>query len=158
MSWTKRELITQAYEEIGLGGDYNIDAEQYQSGLRKLDLLMATWNNRGIRLGYPLHSSPSTSDIDSDSGIPDGALEAVYLNLAIRIAPTIGRQIGRETKVAARAAYQGVIAKSTQPKEMQITDLPAGAGHKPWGDADFRFLEEEKDPIQVGPDAELDLY
>lgn len=157
MSWTKRQLITQAFEEIGLSGDYTIAAEQYQTALRKLDALMGTWNARGLRLGYPLVSDPATSDIDADSGLPDSALEAAYLNLAIRLAPLIGRTISRETKVSARQAYQCLITRSTFPNQMQIANLPSGAGHKSFGDSSYRFLRPPSDPLEAGPDAELDF-
>jgi hypothetical protein len=35
--------------------------------LRRLDAMMAEWNAKGIRLGYPLPGSPENSDINAES-------------------------------------------------------------------------------------------
>ena len=79
MSWTKRQLIVQAYSELGLA-DYVFDlsADQLADAMRKMNSMMATWNAKGIRLGYPMPNSASGGDLDDDSAIPDSANEAVY--------------------------------------------------------------------------------
>lgn len=74
MGWTKRQLITQAFEEIGLAAYvFDLTPEQLQSALRRMDAMVAGWNSNGVRIGYPLPSSPDSSNIDADSGVPDFA-------------------------------------------------------------------------------------
>jgi hypothetical protein len=92
MSWTKRQFVVQAFEEIGYASyTYDIQPEQLQAGLRRLEAMMGTWNGRGIRLGYPLSSNPDSAELDVSSNVPDSANEAIYTNLAIRIAPIVGK-------------------------------------------------------------------
>jgi hypothetical protein len=154
MGWTKREFVVQAFEEIGYTS-YIYDAmpEQLQSVLRRLDAMMATWNAKGIRIGYPLPSSPNNSDINEQTNVPDAANEAIYLNLAIRIAPMIGKTIQQETKQAAKAAYDALLIKTAHPLQMQYPGtLPAGAGNKPWRNADNPFLTGPVEPLLAGQD------
>ena len=85
MGWTKRDIIEQAFDEIGLAGYvFDLQPQQLDSALRRLDNMMATWNGKGIRIGYALPSSPGSSDLDQESGVTDMAIEAMALNLAIR--------------------------------------------------------------------------
>ena len=57
MSWTKRQFINAALEEIGLASYvFDIQPEELESALRRLDAMMADWNAKGIRIGYPLSS------------------------------------------------------------------------------------------------------
>jgi len=64
MSWTKRQFITQAFEEIGLAAYvFDLTAEQLDSALRRMDSMVAGWNANGVRIGYPLPGSPEDSDL-----------------------------------------------------------------------------------------------
>jgi len=159
MSWTKRDLVKQAFEEIGYN-EYNFDLspEQLESGLKKLDSMMATWNIRGLRLGYPLASSPSLSNLDTDSELLDFAIEAVYKNLALSIAPSIGKVVSKETKKDAKNTRDTLLMLNSKPKPMQITGLPRGAGNKSWRYSDSPFLDNPSEPLLGGDDGEIDLY
>ena len=147
MSWTKRQLVNQAFDIIGMSSyTYDLQPEQLQSALRQLDTMMATWYNRGVQLGYPIPTSPEDADLDTESNVPDRANEAIYTNLAIRIAPNYGKQVMRELKQAAFYAYQGVLSIASLPNEMQYPEtLPKGSGNKP-----YRWREEFF-PIPYGP-------
>ena len=90
-----------------------------QLALRRLDAMMAGWNARGIRLGYPLPSSPSDSSLTEPTGVPDRANEAVILNLAILLAPGIGKTVSADTRIQARAALNTLLARAAMPPEMQ---------------------------------------
>jgi len=157
MSWTKREFVNQAFEEIGFAYGYDLDPDQLQSALSKLDGMMAQWNGKGIRLSYPLPSSPTNSTLDQETEVPDYANEAIYLNLALRIAPGFGKVPARELKQFAKQAYNVLLSRSTIPSERQITDLPKGAGNKPWRLTDDPFLDPVTDTLDAGPDSELEF-
>lgn len=159
MAWIKREFIEAAFDELTLA-DYVFDLspEDLQSVLKKLDAMMATWNGLGIRIGYPLPSSPSTSNIDASTNVPDSANEAIYTNLALRLAPSFGKMASNETKVTAKQGFNLLLSRSAQPPQMQLPGtLPAGAGNT-WGRVMWRpFLNRPVDRLTAGPDSFLDL-
>tara|TARA_R110000787_G_scaffold84374_4_gene180890 strand:+ start:4502 stop:4990 length:489 start_codon:yes stop_codon:yes gene_type:complete len=160
MAYTKRDIVVQAFEEIGLAAYvFDLQPQQLDGALRRLDNMMATWNGKGIRLGYPLPSSPSESDLSQDINVPDTAYEAMSLNLAIRIAPGYGKAVSPDTKAAAKSAYNQIIAQSAKPIEMQLNadSIPAGAGNKRNRNDNSPFLARPSNPLLAGPDSLLDL-
>ena len=105
MSFTKRQFVEAAFEEIGLAAYvFDLSPQQMESAVRRLDTMIAEWNAKGIRLAYPLPSSPQDSDIDAETTVPDSANEAIICNLGIRLAPSYGKQVMPETKVTAKMA------------------------------------------------------
>ena len=152
MGWTKQQLIQQAYTEIGKNPNiFNIDPDDMESALRTLDSMMASWNNRGIRLGYALPSSSDSSSLDSESGVPDWANEAIYLTLAVRLAPGIGKTPTPQTLLAARTAFATLPNRGAFPPEQQFRNgLPSGAGNKPQRTANYTFLPPPVDALTAG--------
>ena len=158
MSWTKKELIQEAFDAIGIASySFDLEEDQYVSALRKLDSMMASWNGLGLRLSYPLYDSQSDSDIDEASNVPDWANEAVYLNLATRIAPSFGKMISPDIKQNARNAYDVVMARITRPPEYSITGLPQGQGSKAWRYDDNVTLRDPSPTLTDGSGDEIDL-
>ena len=159
MGWTKRQFIVQAFEEIGLAAYvFDLGPEQLQSALRRLDSMMATWNAKGIRLGYPIPSNPQDSDLDSATNVPDAANEAIYLNLGIRLAPGFGKTVSADTKASAKMGYDTLLSRAAMPMEQQLpANMPAGAGNKPWRNADNPFLIPPIDPLLAGQDGEIEF-
>lgn len=147
MSWNKRQFVHEAFSLLGLSNyTYNLQSEQLQTGLRLLDGMMGTWNGRGLSLGYPIPVSPEDSDLDEETNVPDRANEAIYLNLAIRIAPGFGKQVSPDIKQDARSAYRSLLSWSAMPREMSLPNtLPRGQGNKTWNDED-RFITQDADP------------
>lgn len=157
---TKRDIISMAFEEIGLAAYvFDLQPQQIDGALRRLDAMMASWNNKGIRLGYRLPGSPNASDPDEPLDVPDAAIEAMGLNLAIRIAPGYGKTVSPDTKATARAAYSQLIAQFAKPIAMQQDRYasPAGAGGKGWRQGYDPFLREPEDRLEAGPDSLLEL-
>jgi hypothetical protein len=158
MGYTKRQYIEAALTEIGLA-DYvfNSTPQDLQTALRRLDGMMAEWNERGIRLGYPLPLSPQQSDLDSQTAVPDRANEAIVTNLACRIAPSYGKQVLPATMATAREAYNTILARAAMPQEQQFPrTMPAGAGNKPWTWQGDPFLPPPVEPLLAGNDAPID--
>lgn len=157
MGYTKRQFINGAFEEIGLA-DYVFDLspEQLQSALRRLDAMMMEWNAQGIRLGYPIASSPQDSDLDSDTFAPDSAWEAIITNLAIRIAPGYGKTVSPDTKISAKGAYNTLLQRATFPLEKQLPEtMPIGQGNKPWR-WDNPYVYPPANPVDAGPDGPIE--
>lgn len=158
MGYTRRDIIDGALAEIGYANfAFDMQAEQLEMCKRRLDSMMAEWNAKGIRIGYPIPSSPENSELNDETNIPDSAWEAVITNLAVRIAPSFGKQVMAETKRTAKGAYNTLLTLSTVPGEMQYPGtLPLGAGNKGWRGV-MAFFPEPGDPLTVGEDSELEF-
>lgn len=159
MGWTKRQYVEQAFTEIGLAGYiFDLTPEELQTALRQLDSMMAAWNAKGIRLGWPMPSSPQNSDLDDATNITDAANEAIYCGLAVRIAPTFGKTVGGQTQFFAKQAYDQLLAIAAAPLEKQFPQtLPSGAGNKPWRNNDSPFVNPPVDPLLSGPDGVIEF-
>jgi len=158
MSWSKRQFVEAAFAEIGYASYvYDLQPEQLDLALRRMDTMMATWNGKGIRVGYPIPISPENSSLDEETNVPDSANEAIITNLAVRIAPSIGKSIPTETRATARAGYVVLLQRASLPPEQQFPSMfPAGAGNKPWRN-DTAFLDPPTDALLVGRDSPLEL-
>lgn len=158
MSWTKEELVKEAFSVLALSGfTFDLSPEMLQMGLRRLDTMLATWNGKGIRLGYPLPASPSDSKLNDDSNLPDAAVEAVYLNAAIRIASSLGKTIPGDVRLSAKAGYDVLAARAAMPSEQQFpSTMPKGAGNKITRTR-RPFMPPPDDPIVAGDDGVIDF-
>ena len=160
MSWTKRELISQAFEELGLAAYvFDLTPEQWLSALRRMDAMVGGWNANGVRIAYPLSTSPQTSDLDQDSGIPDYAFEALFLGLAVRLAPSYGKTVSPQSAMFADMAYSNManqVAIPTPERQLPHT-MPRGAGTKPWRNFNNPFIREHQEDILAGSDNPIDF-
>jgi len=157
MGYSKRQFVAAAFEEIGLASYvFDLQPEQLQSAMRRIDAMMAGWNGKGIRLGYPLPNSPQDSDLDEPTLVPDWANEAIITNGAVRLAPGYGKVVMPETKAVAKDSYNTLLQRATMPPEQQLpATMPAGAGNKPWRVYDDPFLQRPYDPVLAGQDGPL---
>ena len=157
MAYTKRQFVEAALTEIGLASYvFDIQPEQLEYARRRLDAMMADWNGKGIRLGYPLPNSPQDSDLDEPTLVPDWANEAIITNGAVRLAPGYGKVVMPETKAVAKDSYNTLLQRATMPPEQQLpATMPAGAGNKPWRVYDNPFIRPPVDPVDAGPDGPL---
>ena len=159
MGYSKRQFILAAFEEIGLAAyTFDLQPDQLESARRRLDAMMADWNGKGIRLGYPIPSSPQDGNIDEETNVPDSAYEAIICSLGIRLAPSYGKQVMPMTMATAKQGYDTLLQRATYPLEQQMpSTMPSGAGNKPWRVYDNPFVRPPVDPVQVGPDGPLEL-
>ena len=131
MSYTKREIIQAAFNEIGLAGYvYDLQPEDYIVALLRLNTMLGMWNVKGVRLSYPLNAT----NLDEDSNIPDMGLEAVITNLALILAPSYGKAVPMETKANAKRSYEAIASHFAHPidRSKLIPRERIGAGDKPW--------------------------
>lgn len=159
MGYSKRQFILAAFEEIGLAAyTFDLQPDQLESARRRLDAMIADWNGKGIRLGYPIPSSPQDGSIDEETNVPDSAYEAIICSLGIRLAPSYGKQVMPMTMATAKQGYDTLLQRATYPLEQQMpSTMPSGAGNKPWRVYDNPFVRPPVDPVQVGPDGPLEL-
>lgn len=156
--YTKRQFIEKAFEEIGYASYvYDLEPEQLESALFKLDAMVATWNSVGIKLNYPLPESPGNSDLDQSSNVPDLANEAVIFNLAVKLAPSIGKVISPDTKKSARSAYLRMLTRFASPQQMKFPNtLIAGAGNRNYS-SDSTFILSADNNVLTPPDQTLEF-
>lgn len=152
---TKRRIVEDAFGELALAGYvFDLDPAETQAAMRRLDAMMASWDEQGIRLGYA-QGLPSEGDLDDEAGIPAHAIEPVTANLAVRIAAGYGKTLSLPTLTAARDGLNRLRNAAAMPRSRQIPDLPRGAGAKQW---DRPFLPPaSRDPLDVSADGNLDF-
>lgn len=150
MSWTKRQLINKAFSCLGLASyTFDLQPDQVEDALTTLDSMLATWNRKGIRINYPLPTSPENSVLGEETEVPDDAAEAIYTNLAVNISSEYGKQPSGTLLIRAKSTYDTLLIRATQPQEMRYpTTLPAGAGNKPWVLNDPYILDRGDSVIQ----------
>lgn len=142
MSWTKGEIVDEALAELALASEvWDIQPEERARALRRLDAMLAMWEAKGIKLGYPMPADAESSSLDDDSGLPDAAIETVLLNLARRLAPSYGKTLRPESAQSAREGYDALLWRTAQPQDQQFPNtLPLGAGNKPWRRTNRQFM------------------
>jgi len=124
---TKREIVDQALTEIGLAR-YIFDAtpEELQSFLKRLDRMAAKWDGIGIRVGYNLGG-----DLNSESGLPDTAIDCFATNLGVLMAPTFGKTLSPVTIINAKQSYNDLMTSMrTRVQVPYPSRLPIGTGNK----------------------------
>jgi hypothetical protein len=134
MGWSKQQIVGHAFTQLGLASYFfNITPQELQDAVQRLDAMIASWDAQGIKISYNLSSLPQNSSLNTDSGLPDIANEAVFLSLAIALAPSYGVPVSMETKVAARQAYNAMLTTLVKVPRMQYRrGMPAGSGNKPF--------------------------
>lgn len=119
--------------------------------------MMANLAEKGILLGYPVPSNPQDSVLADDSNIPDYATEAIYTNLALRIAPSFGKMVSADTRALAKSSLDALFVRFAFPNEQQFPHgTPAGAGAKSWRLNGNPFLADPVvEPITNGDNGQL---
>ena len=129
--YSKRQIVVEAFGELGLHGHiFDITPDELMSAVRRLDSMVAAWEAKGVRLGYAFSASPADLDPDDASGLPDSAVETVSMNLAVILAPGLGKILQPGTKKAARDGYDVLLWDAARPKDQQLREMPAGAGNR----------------------------
>ena len=152
-SWTKRQFIELALGELGM---FDITADRFRFALGRLDAMVAHWNARGIRIGWPMTLDPDDSSLDTETGAPDAAIEAIILGLAIRLAPGVGKVVQPDTRRNASDAMDALsLHFAITPNEIPFPQtMPVGEGNWPLQWADQQYYDEPIDPLRIG-DEEL---
>jgi hypothetical protein len=129
---TKRELVDGAYAELGLAEYvFDLQPEEIGTALHKLERMMSGWDSLGIRLGYAFAVTPKQADGNDDACVPDWAEEGIITNLAVRLAPTVGKSASAETRINARQQYNTLLVGNYEIPQMQYPrQMPIGTGNR----------------------------
>lgn len=158
MGWTKRDLIDGAFAELALGSEaWDVTAGEQTLALRRMDAMLADWEQRGIRLGYPIPDGPKADDLDADSGVPSSAVQAIQTGLAVRMAPTLGKQVHPSTQATARDSFQWLLKAAAMPQEQQLpSTMPRGAGNRVWRNTQRPFFPKpDTGPLDIAAGGDL---
>lgn len=159
MGWTKRAIVEDAYAELALASyQFDLTPEEMQFGLRRLDLLMATLMAGGTVLPYSMSLSPTDGDLDQDSGLPLTAVEAVVINLAVRIAAGKGKALAQSTKQNAKSAMDALLVSlsHTDLRQQQLrSSTPRGSGNRGWGLRRPFVCEPDVSPLTASSSGDL---
>ena len=152
---TKQHLVESAYEELGLAGYvFDLEPEELETGLRRCDRLGAEWDALGIRIGYNIADHDGSS-LNDESGVPDWAENAFVTNLALSIAPTIGKQPSPSTILAARRGLRALLIGNYEIPQMQMPrHMPIGTGNRRNTKTQVFFATKER--LTTTHDAELE--
>lgn len=148
MSYTVRQFVERAFEEIGMASYvFDLSPDMLQRAAGRLYAMLAEWNAKGVHISAPSTGNPDSIDLDTETTIPDIANETIIASLAIRLAPSYGKTVSVDTKVTAKQGYTTLMSLSAFPREKQFpSTLPAGAGNKPWLDP---FMPPPTNPAEV---------
>lgn len=156
MGYSRQQFVEKALQEVGLASYvYDLSPDELDSACQRLDSMMAAWNGKGIRLGYPLPGIPELTSLTEETGVPDSANEAIITNLAVRIAPSYGKAVSMDTKTIAKESFNVLLSRAARPKEVSLAGMPVGAGNKRI-EGDY-FSADPKEPLTAGPDSTLDF-
>jgi hypothetical protein len=154
---TKLKLVEDAYAELALAGwVFDLDPEELDFGLRKLETQMASDAAQDLNIGYAFGN-----DINAECGLPLLAQEAAYLRLAINLAASKGKSVMPTTKVNARRAMASLtafVARGQVQQQQYPGTMPRGAGNKPWRSLSSPFFTvPDTAPLQNGADGGLEF-
>lgn len=138
---TKRLVIDMAYDECRLAvPEFQVNPGELNMALTKLDLLMDEWQASGIYLGYNAPTIPGHGDLEDPIGIPNAALHATALYLAMRISPAFGKSLSGESRAALALSLSNLRGLTTQIPNMRYPrTTPIGQGNRWWWFNNYPF-------------------
>ena len=141
----KADLIQGAYEQLRIWGVTRIPSPtETVLALKRLNGLLLHWENQNIYLGWNV----GADNPNDESGLPDWAQEAVFTNLALKLAPTFGKMATPDMKSEASETYNAICLSCYANMEYPDT-MPVGAGNQRYGYSSRRFFVED-DPDTAG--------
>lgn len=132
---TKRDLIGQAYTECAINGwEYDIQPDELDKALTRLDMLAAELTGRGIEIGYNAPYAIGQGSLNDELGCADQAFFGLSVLLAQRLCPTMGKAMSAESKMTLNAAMKAVrsAAASLVPSMSLARGTPLGSGNRFW--------------------------
>jgi len=142
---TASTVIRDALQEIIVqSSEQPIQPNEATDAMRYLNRMMFAWEAKGIALGYTV-----VSNLGDEITVPDGALEGIVLNLAIKLAPQYDVAVGMDLRENARDAYKSVLKLSiTRPLSQYPSTLPIGSGNEgDTLDSNYHFYETDTNTI-----------
>ena len=126
MSITKGDLVIRALKMLGVVDSItSADPDEIRDGLEYLDSMIAAWETLGIRCGYALTEPVMPDD---ESNLSDTKVAGVIANLAVHIAPFIGREASPTIRAIAKTYYEGLFDVTLTQRQSDPM-MPTGTGN-----------------------------
>jgi len=138
-------IIKSALQEIKVqAAEAPIEQVDAQDAVLYMNRMMAAFAADGVNLGYT-----SVSNLGDDVTIPDGAIEGVVFNLAVRLGNSYGFPIGQILFANAQRGENVMrrIALNLGPMSYPDT-LPIGSGNEDQFNRTDKFYPQEDTPIE----------
>lgn len=151
---TKGDIVRQAFQHLRISGLTNkARNEDTQLALQTLESMLLAWTNKGLNLSW--NKSPDFVDPDpqEDSGISDADYEAIYVNLAVKLAPAFGKP-PTQLDSFARELYAGLFS-TVLPTQQNNEYMPLGSGSR--RGAYTPVYQEANEPIDVENDGNITI-
>lgn len=151
---TKGDIVRQAFQHLRISGLTNkARNEDTQLALQTLESMLLAWTNKGLNLSW--NKSPDFVDPDpqEDSGISDADYEAIYVNLAVKLAPAFGKPTTQLDSFA-RELYAGLFSTEL-PTQQNNTYMPLGSGNRRGACAPV--YQQANEPIDVENDGNITI-
>lgn len=144
----KRRIIEMAFGKCTLAGyEFGRTPEEINDALSELNAMMLEWPFDTLGFVQPAYGVGSADEL---SGIPDDTLAAVGMQLALRLAPNMGKTLPPEAQVMIQKSMALLHARAaTVPVMPMGAHTPRGAGHK---NSAFGPFIEESAPISLDED------
>lgn len=139
---TMREVVEDAMEDITVKkAEIALTDDELQSGIRRLNDMLAQWNELGIIVGY----NPVTNG-DDVLELEPSAIAAAKAKLAIKLAPSYSKPITSALAENAREAMDMLAAANAHIGEIAYPDtLPIGSGNQCPSTSEYqRFFNSNK--------------
>ncbi|CAH9011603.1 tail accessory factor [Vibrio phage 199E37-1] len=141
---TKGQLVNVALKHLAVSGSLiNASTEDEYDFLVFLEMMVASWTNKGIQIGYKLSEFGIDPDASEESGIAVDDAAAIALNLATYGASSKGLLVSPNLKGEAYTAYCGLFSAELIQRESNSM-LPTGSGNNPYNywASDFQPIDE----------------
>ena len=126
---TKGQLVNVALKHLAVSGSLiNASTEDEYDFLVFLEMMVASWTNKGIQIGYKLSEFGIDPDATEESGIAVDDAAAISLNLATYGASSKGLLVSPNLKGEAYTAYCGLFSAELIQRESNSM-LPTGSGN-----------------------------
>ena len=158
--YTKRAVVEQAYAELALAGwVWDLQPEEIQWAIQRLDMMVSRWTFKGVMIGYPGSTDPTGSDPDTELPVQDYAIEPLVMNLAVNIAAGKGKALPQHTMASAMQGYNDLVAEGVANRtysQRRPYYMPIGAGNKPQRYLQGPFVPPNTDdPLPVADNGDL---
>ena len=146
---TAETVINDALQEIYINANEQpIQAIDFQFALRNMNRMMSQFDSDGIALGYTIVDNAADAIT-----IPDGAINGLIKNLALRLANSFDMPVSQNLALDAKEGKDTMRNIAVVPQPMEFPDtLPIGSGneqdvartsHFYPGEQDEQFLGEQ---------------
>lgn len=124
---TANSIVRDALSEILVQpAEQPVQSVDFQTGVRYLNRMMASWDAQGLSLGYTVVNNAADAIT-----VPDGAISGIVYNLALKLAPQYDIPINPELRANALDGLDAIrnLSVTTQPTSYPCT-LPIGSGNE----------------------------